>query len=153
MDAEDWLPWLGIGLLATFAVAIEAMFRSRRTADALRDLREKMYLLENRLLRFDEWMQAAGPAPAEQAARPRPIEAAAVPLTEPVAAPVVTAPVQAAPVTKDATAQAAPAQGTSAEAIPASAPACAMKKGHCDVSSIYISTAKTFGSWRIFPHR
>ena len=52
MDAEDWLPWLGIGLLASFAVAIEAMFRSRRTAEALRDLREKMNLLENRLLRL-----------------------------------------------------------------------------------------------------
>jgi uncharacterized membrane protein len=69
MDAEDWLPWLGIGLLASFAIAIEAMFRSRRTAEALRDLREKIYLLENRLLRFDEWLQAAGPAPAPEMPR------------------------------------------------------------------------------------
>ena len=69
MDAEDWLPWLGIGLLASFAIAIKAMFRSRRTADALRDLREKINLLEDRLLRFDERLQAARPAPAPEMPR------------------------------------------------------------------------------------
>src|SRR5436190_7407917 len=92
MDAEDWLPWLGIGLLASFIVAIETMFRSRRTAEALRDLREKVFLLEHRLLRPDERLQTAGPAPAPEMpppeiVGPEPIAEPQQPTVEPAAAP------------------------------------------------------------------
>jgi uncharacterized membrane protein len=96
MDAEDWLPWLGIGLLASLIVAIETMFRSRRTAEALRDLKEKVFLLEHRLLRLDERLQpAGGPMPApdmlppEIAApeSPEPIPEPQPPAVEPAAVP------------------------------------------------------------------
>src|ERR1051325_9744354 len=96
MDAEDWLPWLGIGLFASLIVGIETMFRSRRTAEALRDLSEKVFLLEHRLLRLDERLQpAGGPMPApdipppEIAApqSPEPISQPELPAVEPAAAP------------------------------------------------------------------
>src|SRR3954452_6011934 len=95
MDAEDWLPWLGIGLLASFIVAIETMFRSRRMAEALRDLREKVFLLEHRLLRLDERLQTAGPAPAPEMPPaeispprlPEPVPEPPQPALEPAAAP------------------------------------------------------------------
>ena len=84
MDAEDWLPWLALGLLASFVVAIEAMFRSRRATEALRNLTEKVLLLEHRVLRLDERLQAAGPAPTPEmppaeVAPPQPAEAASEP--------------------------------------------------------------------------
>src|SRR5207248_588302 len=60
---EIWLPWFAVGFLASIAVAVEALFRSRAARDGLRQLTEKVLLLEHRLLRLDERLQAlAAPA-------------------------------------------------------------------------------------------
>lgn len=91
MDAMSWIPWLALGLLASFSIAVEALFRSRAVRDGLRDLREKVSLLEGRLARLDELAQGAPPVadvrPANLAA-PQPRG----PVAEPSEAPPVPAP-------------------------------------------------------------
>ena len=72
MDAEDWVPWLAVGLLASIALAVQALIQGASTRTKLRELTEKFWMLEHRLVRLDERLQtlAAPPAPAAEIAPP-----------------------------------------------------------------------------------
>ena len=64
MDAEDWLPWLAVALLASIALAVQALIQGASTRTKLRELTEKFWMLEHRLVRLDERLQTVGVPPA-----------------------------------------------------------------------------------------
>src|SRR5580658_5807202 len=88
MDAEDWLPWLAVALLASIALAVQALIQGASTRTRLRELTEKFWMLEHRLVRLDERLQA----PPEPAGRPETAVAEFTPTEPAVEQPTTQAP-------------------------------------------------------------
>src|SRR5260221_39023 len=64
MDAEDWVPWLAVGLLASIALAVQALIQGASTRTKLRELTEKFWVLEHRLVRLEGRLHTPAPPPA-----------------------------------------------------------------------------------------
>src|SRR5580704_7992126 len=88
MDAEDWLPWLAVALLASIALAMQALIQGASTRTRLRELTEKFWMFEHRLVRLDERLQA----PPEPAGRPDTAVAESTPPEPAVEQPTTQAP-------------------------------------------------------------
>ncbi len=88
MDAEDWLPWLAVALLASIALAVQALIQGASTRTRLQELTDKFWMLEHRLVRLDERLQA----PPEPAGRPDTAVAESTPPEPAVEQPTTQAP-------------------------------------------------------------